>query len=109
MPLSSAPEPKRRFIPSKWEMMRVMKIVKAIKEGRYIDSKEALKRKVAEDDALSNLLMIWNDLEDETLADSRKYAYHLPAPKVDRHYSRYYGYSKKYIIYYKYSYIYIYI
>ena len=30
----SAPEPKRRFIPSKWEMMRVNKIVKAIQEGR---------------------------------------------------------------------------
>lgn len=34
MPLSSAPEPKRRFVPSKHEAKRVMKIVKAIKEGR---------------------------------------------------------------------------
>jgi ribosome biogenesis protein ERB1 len=34
MPLSSAPEPKRRFVPSKWEAKRVMKIVKAIREGR---------------------------------------------------------------------------
>jgi len=34
MPLSAAPEPKRRFIPSKHEAKRVMKIVKAIKEGR---------------------------------------------------------------------------
>ena len=34
MPLSAAPEPKRRFIPSKHEQKRVMKIVKAIKEGR---------------------------------------------------------------------------
>ena len=34
MPLSAAPEPKRRFVPSKHEAKRVMKIVKAIKEGR---------------------------------------------------------------------------
>jgi len=34
MPLSAAPEPKRRFIPSKHEAKRVMKIVRAIKEGR---------------------------------------------------------------------------
>lgn len=34
MPLSAAPEPKRRFIPSKHEAKRVMKIVKAIREGR---------------------------------------------------------------------------
>lgn len=34
MPLSAAPEPKRRFIPSKHEASRVMKIVKAIREGR---------------------------------------------------------------------------
>ena len=34
MPLTAAPEPKRRFIPSLHEHKRVMKMVKAIKEGR---------------------------------------------------------------------------
>ncbi|KAI9883839.1 MAG: Ribosome biogenesis protein erb1 [Watsoniomyces obsoletus] len=34
MPLSAAPEPKRRFIPSKHEAQRVLKIVRAIREGR---------------------------------------------------------------------------
>ena len=34
MPLSGAPEPKRRFVPSMHEHKRVMKMVKAIKEGR---------------------------------------------------------------------------
>ena len=34
MPLSAAPEPKRRFLPSKHEQKRIMKLVKAIKEGR---------------------------------------------------------------------------
>lgn len=36
MPLSSAPEPKRRFMPSKHEAKRVMKIVRAIREGKII-------------------------------------------------------------------------
>ncbi|KAF1989513.1 putative ribosome biogenesis protein erb1 [Aulographum hederae CBS 113979] len=34
MPLSAAPEPKRRFIPSKNDQKRIMKIVNAIREGR---------------------------------------------------------------------------
>lgn len=36
MPLSAAPEPKRRWIPSKHESKRVMKIVRAIREGRIL-------------------------------------------------------------------------
>lgn len=36
MPLSAAPEPKRRFIPSKHEAKRIMKIVRAIREGRIL-------------------------------------------------------------------------
>ncbi|KAL8865894.1 MAG: hypothetical protein Q9174_006630, partial [Haloplaca sp. 1 TL-2023] len=39
MPLSAAPEPKRRFIPSKHEAKRVMKLVKAIREGRILPYK----------------------------------------------------------------------
>ncbi|KAK3651206.1 Ribosome biogenesis protein erb1 [Elasticomyces elasticus] len=34
MPLSAIPEPKRRFVPSAHEHKRVMKMVKAIREGR---------------------------------------------------------------------------
>ena len=33
MPLSGAPEPKRRFIPSKWEEKRVVKLVRAMRKG----------------------------------------------------------------------------
>ena len=39
MPLSAAPEPKRRFVPSKHEAKRVMKIVRAIREGRIMPYK----------------------------------------------------------------------
>ncbi|KAF4549488.1 putative ribosome biogenesis protein ERB1 [Elsinoe fawcettii] len=44
MPLSAAPEPKRRFVPSKHEQKRVMKIVRAIKEGRIQPYKEPQER-----------------------------------------------------------------
>ena len=40
MPLSAAPEPKRRFQPSKYELMKVMKIMKEMEEGRYISLKD---------------------------------------------------------------------
>ena len=39
MPLSAAPEPKRRFAPSMHEAKRVMKIVRAIREGRILPYK----------------------------------------------------------------------
>ena len=40
MPLTATPEPKRRFIPSKNEARRVMKIVRAIRSGRIIPPKK---------------------------------------------------------------------
>ncbi|KAK0731780.1 NUC169 domain-containing protein [Lasiosphaeris hirsuta] len=39
MPLSAAPEPKRRFLPSKHEAKQVMKLVRAIREGRILPYK----------------------------------------------------------------------
>ncbi|PVG04148.1 BOP1NT-domain-containing protein [Serendipita vermifera] len=39
MPLSAAPEPKRRFVPSKWEKQKIMKIVRAIRQGRIVPNK----------------------------------------------------------------------
>ncbi|KAF9485377.1 ribosome biogenesis protein ERB1 [Pholiota conissans] len=39
MPLSGALQPKRRWVPSKWEKQKVMKIVRAIRQGRIVPSK----------------------------------------------------------------------
>ncbi|MEW5319093.1 MAG: hypothetical protein WDW38_010263 [Sanguina aurantia] len=33
MPINAAPEPKRRFIPSKWEEKKIVKLVRAIRKG----------------------------------------------------------------------------
>jgi ribosome biogenesis protein ERB1 len=43
MPISSAPEPKRRFVPSKWEANKVMKLVGAIRRGHLKFKEEAVK------------------------------------------------------------------
>jgi ribosome biogenesis protein ERB1 len=44
-PLSSAPEPKRRFIPSKNEGAKIMKIVRAIRRGWIKPTSEETKFK----------------------------------------------------------------
>ncbi|TFK76121.1 BOP1NT-domain-containing protein [Pluteus cervinus] len=54
MPLSAAPEPKRRWVPSKWEKQKVMKIVRAIRQGRILPSKPKSKAKF-------EFYSIWND------------------------------------------------
>ncbi len=79
MPLSAAPEPKRRFVASKWEMMKVMKIVKAIKEGRYTEGAKPEGGKAGDKPPV---YLIWNDEEDDVIAESKRHQYHLPAPKM---------------------------
>jgi ribosome biogenesis protein ERB1 len=81
MPLSAAPEPKARFLPSKWEMMKVMKIAKAMKEGRY----KMKKPEKPADESQSSGYLLWKDDEDELLlheSNSRRFKFHLPAPKM---------------------------
>lgn len=75
MPLSGAPEPKRRFVPSKHEAKRVMKIVRAIREGRILPYKP----QPAENDEELNIKRydIWAN--EVPRAD---HPMNVPAPKV---------------------------
>lgn len=75
MPLSAAPEPKRRFIPSKHEQKKVMKLVKAIREGRILPHRPSKPEDQEEDDVPS--YDIWAD---ETPRPD--HAMHMPAPKL---------------------------
>ncbi|KAG0258260.1 Ribosome biogenesis protein erb1 [Actinomortierella ambigua] len=72
MPLSAAPEPKRRFIPSKHEAKRIMKIVRAIREGRIVPRKSG---HVLPKPKYYNL---WND-DDKPRED---HVMHIAAPKM---------------------------
>ncbi|ANB11252.1 Erb1p [Sugiyamaella lignohabitans] len=62
MPLTAIPEPKRRFIPSKHEAKRVMKIVRAIREGRIVLKSAEEKAKELEE---ATHYDIWADNADE--------------------------------------------
>ncbi|CAN9165004.1 unnamed protein product [Alternaria alternata] len=74
MPLSAAPEPKRRFIPSKHEAKRVMKLVKAIREGR-IQPYKAPEEQEEEQDVFT--FDVWAD--EKPRPDN---SMHIPAPKL---------------------------
>ncbi|KAL9634310.1 MAG: hypothetical protein Q9164_004166 [Protoblastenia rupestris] len=75
MPLSAAPEPKRRFVPSKHEAKRVMKIVKAIREGRILPYKPPEERE--EDYSDVKRYDIWADEPPR-----RDHPMNIPAPKL---------------------------
>lgn len=75
MPLSAAPEPKRRFVPSKHEAKRVMKIVRAIREGRILPYKPPEDDK--DDETEPQTYDIWAN--EEARPD---HIMHVPAPKL---------------------------
>ncbi|CAN8318600.1 unnamed protein product [Cochlearia groenlandica] len=70
-PLSSAPEPKRRFIPSKWEAKKVVKYVRAIRKG-------LIKFDKPEEEPKTYLL--WGD--DSTSDQKSKHLTYIPPPKL---------------------------
>lgn len=75
-PLSAAPEPKRRFVPSKHEAKRVMKLVKAIREGRILPYKPLEEREKEAEEEEEVHFDLWAD---ETPRPPN--IMHIPAPK----------------------------
>ncbi|KAF0701117.1 Aste57867_8414 [Aphanomyces stellatus] len=70
--LGNDQEPKSRFLPSKWEKMKVLKIMKGIKEGRIqVDKKP---------DDKPEVFQMW--FEDDQEAAVRKGPAHVQAPKM---------------------------
>ncbi|KAH3679049.1 hypothetical protein WICMUC_001244 [Wickerhamomyces mucosus] len=76
MPLTATPEPKRRFVPSKHEAKRIMKIVRAIREGRIIP-KDKLKQIEEEEQNKFNF-----DLWGDGLTENNDHIMNFRAPKV---------------------------
>lgn len=75
-PLTAMPEPKRRFIPSVNEAKRVMKIVKAIREGRIIPPKKL--KEIKDSEAAEDYKYdLWGDS-----ADGVEHVMNLRAPKL---------------------------
>ncbi|XP_059450018.1 ribosome biogenesis protein BOP1 homolog [Corylus avellana] len=70
-PLSNAPEPKRRFIPSKWESKKVVKLVRAIRMGliKFDKPKEE-----------QRFYPLWRD--DSSSTEKANHLAYIPAPKA---------------------------
>lgn len=68
-PLSNAPEPKRRFIPSKWESKKVVEYVRAIRKGliKFDEPKEE-----------PRFYLLWGD---DSSMDRTKHLAYIPPPK----------------------------
>ncbi|KAK0553643.1 Ribosome biogenesis protein erb1 [Tilletia horrida] len=74
MPMSGRPEPKRRFVPSKHEHKRIMKIVRAIRDGRITPGAP----RPSEAKNKLSFYNIWTS-DDQSRAD---HPMHMPAPKL---------------------------
>ncbi|KAK3337212.1 NUC169 domain-containing protein [Cercophora scortea] len=77
MPLSSAPEPKRRFLPSKNEAKQIMKLVRAIREGRILPYKPPEERQREEEEQEEVHFDLWQNEEAQ-----EPNPMHIPAPKL---------------------------
>ncbi|KAM5381784.1 hypothetical protein ACJZ2D_003004 [Fusarium nematophilum] len=77
MPLSAAPEPKRRFVPSKHEAKRVAKLVRAIKEGRILPYKPPEERQREEEEKEEIYYDVWANEEPQD-----PHVMNIPAPKL---------------------------
>ncbi|GAA6019946.1 hypothetical protein JCM10207_003346 [Rhodosporidiobolus poonsookiae] len=73
-PLSGRPEPKSRFLPSKWEHKKVMKIVRAIRSGRIVPRRPGAP-KPAE---APRFYALWSTADQA----AAPHAMHMPAPKL---------------------------
>uniref|UniRef100_A0A2N9FNB2 Ribosome biogenesis protein BOP1 homolog n=1 Tax=Fagus sylvatica TaxID=28930 RepID=A0A2N9FNB2_FAGSY len=69
-PLSNAPEPKRRFIPSKWESKKVVKLVRAIRAGLIKPDQPKEEQR---------FYHLWGD--DSSSTEKAKHLNFIPAPK----------------------------
>ncbi|XP_058754457.1 ribosome biogenesis protein BOP1 homolog [Vicia villosa] len=69
-PMSNAPEPKRRFIPSKWEAKKVVQYVRAIRKGLITFDKPK---------EVDGPFLLWED--DSGLTEKSNHLTYIPAPK----------------------------
>ena len=81
-PLSAAPEPKSRFVPSKWERLKVSKFIQALKKGWMKTLAE--KKKEAEDKD-KQFDRAWDIWQDESIVSwkPRRMPKPIAAPKRD--------------------------
>ncbi|KAJ1971774.1 Ribosome biogenesis protein erb1, partial [Dimargaris verticillata] len=73
-PLPAPTEPKRRFLPSKWEHQRIAKIVQSIRAGRIVLNRAPVEKPQFYD--------LWGAADGDSQDPIRGISQHMPAPKV---------------------------
>ncbi|GAA5994389.1 hypothetical protein JCM11641_004623 [Rhodosporidiobolus odoratus] len=73
-PLTGRPEPKSRFLPSKWEHKKVMKLVRAIRSGRITPRRPGAPKAPE----APRFYALWSQSDTAALP----HAMHMPAPKL---------------------------
>ena len=82
-PLSFDNPSKHAFTPSRWEMMKVAKIVKGLKDGTILPRAEREKKKAEAKAAAEAAHLIWSAADDDLDGlDARKGPMHIAAPKL---------------------------
>ncbi|RYG64326.1 hypothetical protein EON64_14230 [archaeon] len=64
------PVHKSSFVPSKWELLKVKEILRGMKDGSYVSIAERRKQQQQQNDMP---FLIWQDTEDEVLAESKRW------------------------------------
>ncbi|PNW76993.1 hypothetical protein CHLRE_10g417950v5 [Chlamydomonas reinhardtii] len=85
MPIVDRPEPKSRFVPSKWEEQKIVKLVRAIRKGWIkVAPKKTPEQEEEERAAGPPAYLLWADdgLTDEAAAKAGSGLTYIPAPKL---------------------------
>ncbi|KAG2446397.1 hypothetical protein HXX76_000982 [Chlamydomonas incerta] len=85
MPIVDRPEPKSRFVPSKWEEQKIVKLVRAIRKGWIkVAPKKTAEQEEEERGAQPPAYLLWADdgLTDEAAGKAGSGLTYIPAPKL---------------------------
>ena len=81
LPLGEMDVPKRRFTPSKLEIMKVGKIMKGLRDGSILPLAEQARRAAEAKEQLTEARLIWSNNDEDELYHA-KGPMHIAAPKV---------------------------
>ena len=81
-PMVDLAEPKSRFLPSKWEAKKVVKLVRAMRKGWIKTPTELEKEREQKEEEAKQLYMLWSDDNREASLKAANGLSYVPATKV---------------------------
>ncbi|QDZ21704.1 ribosome biogenesis protein BOP1 [Chloropicon primus] len=80
-PMVDLPEPKSRFLPSKWEAAKVVKLVRAMRKGWIKPPSELEKERKEKEEESNKVYMLWSDDNKEASWKAANGLSYVPATK----------------------------